>query len=105
MHALKVFFIVVSSFVVGSFCLPTTDTFYTSKSIQIVKPVQNHSFELNLNELSDILGNDEIKDRDLVVVSVTGAFRGGKSFLLNFFLRYLTAQVAQLLLACVRGFH
>lgn len=67
----------------------------SARAIQIVAPV-NHSFNLELNELKQILEVDNIKNRHVVVVSVAGAFRKGKSFLLNFFLKYLYAQVIQL---------
>lgn len=52
----------------------------------------NHTFEYELNDLKQVLLADNIKDRQVVIVSVAGAFRGGKSFLLNFFLRYLYAR-------------
>ena len=38
--------------------------------------------------------SDEVKDKKVVVVSVAGAFRKGKSFLLDFFIRYLNAMEA-----------
>lgn len=63
-----------------------------SHGIQIITPV-NHSYTLQLDELKRILEVDDIKDRHVVVVSIAGAFRQGKSFLLNFFIRYLNAQV------------
>lgn len=62
------------------------------KAIQIVRPI-NHSFESNLNDLERILGRDDINNRYIVVVSIAGAFRKGKSFVMNFFLKYLYAQV------------
>lgn len=63
-------------------------------ALQIVK-IQNHKFKLNDGFLIKILQNPEIRDRKVVVISVAGAFRKGKSFLLGFFLRYLYAQVRQ----------
>ncbi|XP_008121608.1 atlastin-3 [Anolis carolinensis] len=53
-----------------------------------------HSFELDENALSRVLLQDDIRDLDVVVVSVAGAFRKGKSFLLDFLLRYLYTQKA-----------
>lgn len=81
-------------FSIGIFCQSVASTFYSAGPIQIVSPV-NHSFHLELNELDRILSSDDIKDRHVVVVSIAGAFRKGKSFLLNFFLRYLYAQVTE----------
>lgn len=52
-----------------------------------------HSFELEEKALASILLQDRIRDLDVVVVSVAGAFRKGKSFLLDFMLRYLYFQV------------
>lgn len=57
-------------------------------AIQIVAPV-NHTFNLDLDELKKNLEVDEIKDQNVVVVSIAGAYRKGKSFLLNFFIRFL----------------
>lgn len=77
---------------IGTFCHETVADFESARPIQIVFPV-NHSFQLDLSELNHVLTADEIKDRHVVVVSIAGAFRTGKSFLLNFFLKYLYAQV------------
>lgn len=64
----------------------------SARPIQIVTP-ENHEFQLHEAALREILGADAIKDRQCVAISVAGAFRKGKSFLLNFFLKYLHAQV------------
>lgn len=64
----------------------------STKAVQIITPVK-HKLELQLNTLIEILEADKIKDRNVVIVSIAGAFRKGKSFLLNFFLQYLYAQV------------
>ena len=58
------------------------------RPIQVVKVVDN-SFELDEGNLLSILGLPAVKDKPVVVLSVAGAFRKGKSFLLNFFIRYL----------------
>ncbi|CAG2187423.1 ATL [Mytilus edulis] len=59
--------------------------------IQIVEAGE-HTFKLNEEALERVLLNPEIQDKKVAVVSVAGAFRKGKSFLLDFFLRYLNAK-------------
>lgn len=73
----------------GYFCIQNSNE---GNGIQIVLPV-NHTLQLELSELKLILESDEIRDRHLVIVSVAGPLRKGKSFLLNFFIKYLRAQV------------
>lgn len=98
--------LIILVYVIGTgLCIPIEDDIFqvdSSHPLQIISPKGNHSFDLNLGELRGILNNDQIKDRDVVVVSVVGAFRQGKSFLLNFFLRYLNAQVIKVLLIFIR---
>ncbi|XP_068922294.1 atlastin-3 isoform X2 [Petaurus breviceps papuanus] len=53
---------------------------------------EQHSFELDEKALTDVLLQDHVRDLDVVVVSVAGAFRKGKSFFLDFLLRYLYNQ-------------
>lgn len=65
----------------------------TEHGIQILSPTKNHTYLLEFDELNRVLNAPEIRDRHVVVVSIAGAFRQGKSFLLNFFLKYLYAQV------------
>ncbi|XKL68706.1 hypothetical protein PGB90_006475 [Kerria lacca] len=57
--------------------------------IPIVVSEEQHVFSLNETALEKVLLQDHIKDCNVVVVSVAGAFRKGKSFLLDFFLRYM----------------
>lgn len=66
----------------------------TARPIQIVTTEDDHTFVLDEDSLTEVLLQDTIKDRFVVVVSVAGAFRKGKSFLLDFFLRYLYARVS-----------
>lgn len=62
--------------------------------VQIVLANEDeHGFELDAAALEKILLQDHVKDLNVVVVSVAGAFRKGKSFLLDFMLRYMHCQV------------
>lgn len=67
--------------------------------IQIVLANEDHTFSLDEEALTKVLMRDEIKDRYVVVVSVAGAFRKGKSFLLDFFLRYMESKVSFILIS------
>lgn len=69
-----------------------------SPAKQVAHPVQivtvgkgERKFELDVDALSSILLRDSIRDTPVVVLSVAGDFRKGKSFLLNHFLRYLNS--------------
>jgi atlastin len=44
--------------------------------------------------ISQIILHPEVKDRKIVSLSIVGAFRKGKSFLLDYMLRYLYATVS-----------
>lgn len=50
---------------------------------------EKKEFELDVEALSSILLHPDVKDKPVAIVSIAGDFRKGKSFLLNFFLRYL----------------
>ncbi|KAM4586439.1 atlastin-3-like isoform 1-T3 [Fundulus diaphanus] len=59
-------------------------------AVQIVDVNKDdHSFTLNTEALAQILLDPEVRDKHVVVLSVAGAFRKGKSFLLDFMLRYM----------------
>lgn len=65
-----------------------------ARAVQVVLAKEDHSFTLDEEALEEILMQEHIKDLNVVVVSVAGAFRKGKSFLLDFFLRYMNSQVS-----------
>ena len=75
--------------------MSTGGAILTAEAIQIVQVNEEaHSFRLSEEDLTRIILQDNIRNRDVVIVSVAGAFRKGKSFLLDFFLRYLYARVS-----------
>ena len=74
--------------------MSTGGSILTAEAIQIVKVNEEaHTFRLSDEDLTRIILQENVKNRDVVIVSVAGAFRKGKSFLLDFFLRYLYAKV------------
>merc|ERR1719414_503797 len=81
---------------VDEILLPTENSSEKEKAmkgqpLQIIEiSDEDHSFKLNEEALNKILSNEKVKDLPVCVVSVAGAFRRGKSFLLDFFLRYLS---------------
>ena len=77
---------------------PTTEEEFDMSLPQpvcILRSKDDHSFELDMDALSRLLLQEDIRDKRVVVVSVAGAFRKGKSFLLDFFLRYLQRKVSK----------
>ncbi|XP_055307321.1 atlastin-like [Sitodiplosis mosellana] len=83
---------IITLYLIGIICLQISAEMPSSgHAIQIIN-LSNHSLKIQLNEVQPILEADDIKDRHIVVVSIAGAFRQGKSFLLNFFIKYLDAQ-------------
>lgn len=61
-------------------------------AVQVITPSEDHLFELDEEALESILLAEHVRDKKVVVLSVAGAFRKGKSFLLDFCLRYLNTQ-------------
>lgn len=66
-----------------------------ARPVPIVVATETHSFELDEKALEEILLDESVRDKKVAVVSVAGAFRKGKSFLLDFFLRYLDREVSR----------
>ncbi|BHF68274.1 Putative RING-H2 finger protein [Sparganum proliferum] len=68
------------------------------EAVQVVKVNEEdgeNSLELDEKALKRILCKPEVQHKKVVVVSVAGAFRKGKSFLLDFFLRYMASDGAE----------
>ena len=57
------------------------------RAIQIIEAKPDHTFELNLESLKEVVQRPHVRDKRVMVLSVAGAFRKGKSFLLDFLLR------------------
>ncbi|XP_077493438.1 atlastin-1-like isoform X2 [Amblyomma americanum] len=62
------------------------------KVVQILRMSKDDSFTLEERQLEAILLDERVKDKHVAVVSVAGAYRQGKSFLLSFLLRFLWHQ-------------
>lgn len=66
----------------------------------VVASKDDNGFALDEITLERILLQEDIRDLNVVVVSVAGAFRKGKSFLLDFMLRYMYDQVSSRVSYC-----
>ena len=62
---------------------------YKSLSTEDENGETSTSFVLETEKLQKLLKAEEVADRKIIIISVTGAFRTGKSFLLNYLLLYL----------------
>ncbi|XP_077494612.1 atlastin-1-like isoform X2 [Amblyomma americanum] len=62
------------------------------RGVTLLTPKGKGSFKLDVSALEELLLADKVKNKPVVVVSVVGIFRKGKSFLLNFFIRYLRSR-------------
>lgn len=65
------------------------------KPVAIILTDEVNSFILDDKALSAILLRPDVAERSVAIISIAGAFRKGKSFLLNFFLRFLQTQVTK----------
>lgn len=65
----------------------------SGRPVQVVSVNKDRTFTLHEEALKNILLNPDIKDRPVVVVSIAGAFRKGKSFMLSFLIRFLKLKV------------
>ena len=69
---------------------------YPAEAKTIVEFRFNNTYKeliFDRDTLKNMLLHDEVKDRKIVVVSIMGALKKGKSFLLNYFLRYMYTNV------------
>lgn len=62
--------------------------------ITVMKFSDTGEVVVDYEKLEKIFNQPEIQDRKIVIFSLIGAFRGGKSYLLNYCLRFLYAHVS-----------
>ena len=62
--------------------------------INILNFGEDKKLSFDKTKLDDILLQPEIEKRKIVIVSIIGAFRKGKSFILDYCLRYMYANVS-----------
>ena len=63
------------------------------KALNIIKFV-NEKLEFNETELDDLLLHPDVVNRKIVVFTIVGAFRRGKSFFMDYCLRFMYANVS-----------
>ena len=60
---------------------------------------ENEEVIVDIKSLNDTFMHPEVKDRKIVAISIIGAFRKGKSFLMDYALRYMYANVSMEILS------
>ncbi|KAL7041872.1 hypothetical protein ACKWTF_000934 [Chironomus riparius] len=65
------------------------------KPVSVFRTTDNKEVIVEEEELETLFGHPEIQDRKIVIFSTIGAFRGGKSFFLDYCLRFLYAHVSK----------
>jgi atlastin len=60
---------------------------------RILKFTSNDKFEVDEETLRGMFEHSDVKNRKIVALSTIGAYRKGKSFFLDYCLRYLYAKV------------
>jgi Guanylate-binding protein, N-terminal domain len=60
---------------------------------QILSKNGNGSFSVNYKSISSVLMHPEVRNRKIVAISIVGALRKGKSFFMNYCLRFMYANV------------
>jgi atlastin len=64
------------------------------RPVKIIELDQDHKLILNEQNLKSILLHPKAKNKPVCLISIAGALRKGKSFLLNFFLRFFKSGVS-----------
>ena len=90
---MKVIFIFISIIFSVIKFVTSLGFFDDEEALQILKPKEEGGYELNEEALIKIFHHPDVKENPVMIVSVTGAMRSGKSFLLTLLLRYLNSEV------------
>jgi atlastin len=64
------------------------------KPVNILNFTNSKEIIIDESEFDKIFNHGEVQDRKVVILSIIGAFRGGKSFFLDYCLRFLYAHVS-----------
>ena len=62
-------------------------------NIHVVLPTSDNRFNLDVKAMQRVLLDPRVRDRHVVMLSVAGVQRLGKSFILNYLIRYLKSEV------------
>ncbi|CAG2055100.1 unnamed protein product, partial [Timema podura] len=65
----------------------------TGRAVQILQTQNNNVTQFDNEALEAVFLREDVRDKRVVVVSISGIFGKGKSFLLNYMLKYLNSQV------------
>jgi atlastin len=63
--------------------------------VRIVRKLERAEFHGNMELINKTFLHPDVKERKIVVFSIIGAYRQGKSFFLDYCLRYLYATVSK----------
>jgi len=65
------------------------------RCVHVVLPASGDRFELDVKAMQRVLLDPRVRDRHVVVLSIAGVQRLGKSLILNYVLRYLKSEVGR----------
>jgi hypothetical protein len=65
------------------------------KPLQVLSFSDKNKILFDEKAVIDLLNHEMVRDRKIVAVSIVGVFRKGKSFLLDYCLRYLYGNVSE----------